>query len=69
MDIYSKHGTLVYFLDENGYDGDREYARQYMQKNQSLTVKSVRIGSWSTDVMFEEIPDKWFNSVMFEEMR
>lgn len=67
MDIYSTPGTVVYFLDENGYDGDREYARKYMQKGQKLTVKYVNVGGWCTDVEFEEIPGKWFNSVMFGE--
>jgi len=65
MDIYSPSGTVVYFLDENGYDGDLEYARQYMQKHQNLTVKQIDIGGWRTEVEFEEIPGKWFNSVMF----
>jgi hypothetical protein len=65
MDIYSPSGTVVYFLDENGYDGDLEYARQYMQKYQIFTVKQIDIGGWCTEVEFEEIPGKWFNSVMF----
>jgi hypothetical protein len=69
MDIYSKPGVVVYYLGENGYDGDREYANQYMRKGLAFTVKTISIGTWRTDVEFEEIPGKWFNSVMFEEVK
>lgn len=65
MEINSPPGTVVYYLDENGYDGDREYARKFMQKYQILTVRQIDIGGWRTVVEFEEIPGKWFNSVMF----
>ena len=65
VDIYVQPGTVVYYLDENGYEGDREYARKFMQKYQILTIKQTNIGGWRTVVEFEEIPGKWFNSVMF----
>jgi hypothetical protein len=32
-----------------------------------LTVKAIEVGGWSTSVQFEECPNKWFNSVMFED--
>jgi hypothetical protein len=65
MDIYSPSGTTVYFLDENGYDSDREMARKHFTKGQALTVKDVDVGSWSSTVTFKELPGKWFNTVMF----
>ena len=65
MDIYSPAGTVVYFLDENGYDSEREHAREHLVKGQVLTVSEIDVGGWSSSVEFEELPGKWFNTVMF----
>jgi hypothetical protein len=65
VDIYVHPGTVVYYLDENGYESDREYARKFMQKYQSLTVRDSDIGGFRTDLEFEELPGKWFNHAMF----
>lgn len=65
LDIYSPAGTKVTFIDENGYDFDREQARKYFTKGQVLTVKRIDVESWSSSVTFEELPGKWFNTVMF----
>ena len=65
MDIYSPAGTVVYFLDENGYDSERERAREHLVKGQVLTVSEIDVGVWSSSVEFEELPGKWFNTVMF----
>lgn len=68
MDIYCNPGTKVRYLDENGYDGDREYARKFMQKDQTFTVEYVNVGNWSSLVAFRELPGKEFNTAMFEEV-
>lgn len=65
MDIYSAPGTTVYFLDENGYDCQRMQAAEIFTRGQALTVKRIDIGNWSSSVEFEELPGKWFNTVMF----
>jgi hypothetical protein len=65
VDIYVQPGTVVYYLDENGYEGDREYARKFMQKYQILTVRDSDIGGFRTELEFEELPGKWFNHAMF----
>ena len=69
MDIYSKPNTKVFFLDENGYDYDRETAQKYMKKGDFFTVKHIEVGNWSSTVFFNEIPDQGFNTVMFEELK
>lgn len=65
MDIYSPAGTVVYFLDQNGYESQREDARGYFTKGQALTISNIDVDSWSSTVTFKELPGKWFNTVMF----
>ena len=66
MDIYSKPGTKVRYLSKNGYDGQRQAADLIFTKGQILTVKNIDVDSWSSSVEFEELRNKWFNTVMFE---
>lgn len=65
MDIYCRPGTTVYFLNENGYDSQREEAAEIFTPGQALTVKRIDVGGWSSSVEFVEQPGKWFNTVMF----
>lgn len=65
VDIYAPPGTIVYYLEENGYDSDREYASKFFQKHQKLTIYHSKIGNWRTDMEFVECPNVWFNSAMF----
>lgn len=65
VDIYAPPGTIVYYLDENGYGSNREDARKFFTKHQKLTILRSSIGGWETEIEFEEYPGKWFNSVMF----
>lgn len=68
MNIYSKHGSNVKYLDENGYRLDREYARKCgLVKGQVYTVEYTWIGQSSTMVGLVEFPEHEFNSVMFED--
>jgi len=64
----SPYGRKVKYLQENGYDSDVEDANKYMTKGQILTVKEIYVGSWSSTVEFVELPDKEFNTVMFEDV-
>lgn len=65
VDIYVQPGNVVYYLDINGYDGDREYARKYFSAGTKLTVRDSHVGGFRTELEFEEHPGKWFNHVMF----
>lgn len=67
MNIYSPRGTIVYFLDHNGHDNERKLAADIFKKDQKLTVRSINVGSFSSEVMFEEYVGQWFNTVMFTE--
>jgi hypothetical protein len=59
-------GEKVIFLDENGYEGERSNARDFFTKGQVLTVADISIGGWASSYKFEEVPDKFFNTVMFK---
>lgn len=65
MDIYGAAGTTVYFLNANGYDAERAETAKIFAEGQALTVKRIDVGDWSSRVEFEELPGKWFNTVMF----
>lgn len=66
MDIYSKPGTKVRYLSKRGYEYQKQAADLVFTKGQILTVKNIEVGSWSSSVEFEELPNKRFNTVMFE---
>lgn len=61
----SPEGRKVIFLDENGYDIQREHARRYFKKGDVLTVKEIYVGRSSSEVEFIELPSQKFNTVMF----
>jgi hypothetical protein len=61
----SPEGRKVLFLDDNGYDIEREHARKYFSKGDVLTVKEIYVGRNSSEVKFMECPGKLFNTVMF----
>lgn len=58
-------GEKVRFINQNGYDYELSYAREHMDEGHILTIKSVQIGDWRTFYEFEELPGKFYNSVMF----
>jgi hypothetical protein len=62
---WPKRGDKMHFLNRNGYDGERTRAAEIFDTNQSYTVKSISIGSWSSLIYFEEVDGGW-NSVMFD---
>ena len=61
----SPMGRKLVFLDKNGYDLEREYAREFFSKGDILTVKEIYVGRSSSTVEFDEYPNKQFNTVMF----
>lgn len=69
MDIYSPPGTKVTFLDVNGTEFDRAEAEKILKVGQVYTIVDIDVGSWRSDIILEEIPNKTFNSVMFDNVR
>lgn len=65
MNIYSRPSATVYFLNRNGYDHQLKEAAEIFEEGQALTIKRIEVDNWSSSVEFEELPGKWFNTVMF----
>lgn len=61
----SPFGRIVYFLNKNGYDIERELANKIFKKGQALTVKEIYVDRSSSKVEFLEFPNQQFNTVMF----
>lgn len=64
----SPAGRLVYFLAKNGYEKELESAKKFLVENQILTVKEIYVGRSPSTVIFEELPNNEFNTVMFADM-
>lgn len=62
-------GEKVIYLDENGYEGDRQCARHYFPAGTVLTVKRIKIGRSSSTYEFQEFPGNHFNTVMFKPVK
>jgi len=65
----SPYGRKVRFLNENGYDMGLKNARRYFKKGQILTVNEIAVDDFSSTVEFVEYPEKWFNTVMFADVK
>lgn len=68
MSIRVTPGTKVRYMDRNGYDADRRYAREFLIPGNVYTVAHIEVHSSSSNVALEEVPDKRFNTVMFMEV-
>ena len=69
MDIYSRPGTKVVYLGENGYDSQRETANKILKVGQAYIVKNIDVGDSYSYVALEEVPNQTFNTVMFDNIR
>ena len=67
-DEEAPYGRKVKYLNKNGADYQREQANLHFQEGQTLTVKEIYVGSWSSEVEFVEYPFLKFNTVMFEDL-
>ena len=68
LSIYAKSETKVKFINDNGYDFEREEANQILGTDKIYTVKHINVGGWISYVHLKEIPNKSFNTVMFDEV-
>lgn len=64
----SPRGRKVKYLNENGYDRDREYANQFFKEGDILTIKEIYVGNSRSRVEFIEFEGNEFNTVMFEDV-
>lgn len=48
--------------------GGNDDTRKYLKIGKIYKVKKKEIHSWHTRIYLEEFPDKYFNSVCFEEL-
>lgn len=58
-------GEFVTFMNENGYESQREQAAKHFTVGEVLEVEYVEIGNSSSAIKFKGIPGTW-NSVMFK---
>lgn len=67
MNIHAKRFDKVVYLDENGYDSNREVANKFLIKGNEYTVARTCVGQSSSTVELIEFPNKHFNTVMFRD--
>lgn len=67
MNIYAKQGSRVKFTGRGGLVSDKLFAISHLRVGQEYTVEFVEVGNWSSVVILKEIPEKSFNTVMFED--
>lgn len=67
MRINVPEGTRVKFMNENGYDRERERAARILSIEDTYTIDWIEIGGWRTEIYLKEFPNESFNSVMFKE--
>ena len=58
--------TQVIYLNQHGWDEDREEANKYLKEGEIYTVLFAEQSSDYTDYFLVEFPYLGFNSVMFE---
>lgn len=64
MNIYSPWGTLVTFLNKNGYDYERELAAKVFEPGKIYEVDYIVVGNSSSIVKLVGVAGEW-NTVMF----
>ena len=64
----SPQGRKVRYLNENGYDLERERANKFFKEGDILEVKEIYVGRSSSKVEFIGFEGKMFNTVMFEDV-
>jgi hypothetical protein len=68
MDIWAKQGHKVIFQPgNNGYESENKAAREILELDKVYTVDHVQVDSWISHVQLVEVPNKLFNSVLFND--
>lgn len=55
------------FTGRGGLVSDERFAISHLRVGQEYTVEFVEVGNWSSVVILKEMPEKSFNTVMFED--
>ena len=66
-DPFAMPGEKVMFLNENGYDHQRQQASRIFEVGQVLVVEETNIGSFSSTYKFKNHKNH-YNTVMFERL-
>lgn len=66
--MFGKPGDKFRFLNANGYDFERQRARDLFEEGAVLTIRDADVQNFSSTFMFEEHPGRWFNTVMFKKV-
>jgi hypothetical protein len=65
---YRPNERVIFAHPQNGNSYDQEQAEKLLKVGQIYTARKVEVGGWHTDVTLAEIPDKQFNSVLFDSL-
>ena len=69
MNIYALKGHKIKFSHpEGGWPYDQKKAKTHLEVGNTYTVDHTVVHRSSTDVYLEEIPNTYFNSVMFDDV-
>jgi hypothetical protein len=69
IDIYSRPGTKVRYANPNaGYPGETRKAKEHLDPEKVYTVHHTDVYDAHTDVWLDEVPNKHFNSCLFDEV-
>lgn len=69
MNIYALEGHKVVCSSlTGGYDYHEEVAQKYLEVGKVYTVECTEVGNNITYVWLKEIPNKFFNSIYFEDV-
>ena len=70
MNIYSKPGSKVVFLNKNGYDSDRKYAVDIgLIEGKEYIIDRIEVGEYYSSVKLIDFPLDYFNTVMFDDYK
>lgn len=64
--IYCEEGCKVVADFEGRSDGGGEQVKGHLEHGKVYEVKAVDIGAWFSYIKLKEVPERWFNSVLFK---
>ena len=69
MTIWAGHGDRICFeFLTRGYDCDIQQAKDFLEHNAVYTVEQVNVGSFMSTVLLQEVPNVYFNTIVFSDV-
>lgn len=71
MNIFAEKGTKVKVTEKtkcNGYNIDKDNIKDYLTIEKEYTVEKTIVDDFSSEVLLEEVPNVYFNTVNFVEV-